>query len=104
MRHHPEIGVEIVMPVTKLAGVLPVIRSHHERWDGTGYPDGLRGEAIPIGAQVLAVADSFGAMIDDRAYRQGRSRAEAVAELRTCAGTHFAVPVVEAFLRVIGEV
>ena len=104
MRHHSEIGAEIVAPMTKLANVLPVIRGHHEKWDGTGYPDRLRGEAIPLGARVLAVVDSYGAITDDRVYRRGRSHAEAVAELRHCMGTQFDPQVVEAFLRVIGEV
>ncbi len=104
MHRHPEIGAEIVAPMTKLANVLPVVRAHQEKWDGTGYPDGLRGEAIPLGARVLAVVDAYGAITDDRAYRKGRSHAEAVAELRHCMGTHFDPQVVEAFLRVIGEV
>jgi putative nucleotidyltransferase with HDIG domain len=104
MHRHPEIGAEIVAPMTKLADVVPIIRAHHEKWDGTGYPDRLRGEAIPLGARVLAVVDAYGAITDDRLYRQGRSHAEAVAELRHCMGTHFDPQVVEAFLRVIGEV
>jgi len=104
MRHHSEIGAEIVTPMTKLASVLPVIRGHHEKWDGTGYPDRLRGKAIPLGARVLAVVDAYGAITDDRVYHRGRSHAEAVAELRHCMGTQFDPQVLEALLRVIGEV
>ncbi len=101
MRQHPEIGARIVAPVRRLAHVAPIIRHHQEHWDGTGYPDGLRGEAIPLGARVLAVVDAYGAMIDDRVYRKARTHAEAVAELRRCAGTQFDPQVVEAFLRVL---
>ena len=104
MHRHPEVGAEIVAPMAKLADVIPIIHAHQEKWDGTGYPDGLRGEAIPLGARVLTVVDAYGAITDDRVYRQGRSHAEAVAELRHCMGTHFDPQVVEAFLRVIGEV
>ncbi len=104
IRRHPEIGAEIVAPVKKLAEVVPIIRAHQERWDGTGYPDGLKGEAIPLGARIVAVVDAYGAMTDDRVYRKAMSHEEAVAELRACAGTQFDPQVVEAFLRVIDKV
>jgi len=102
MKHHPEMGARIVAPVKKLSAAAPIIRAHHERWDGTGYPDGLKGEAIPLGARILAVVDAYGAMIDERPYRKARSREEAIAELKRCAGTQFDPRVVEAFLRVLG--
>jgi putative nucleotidyltransferase with HDIG domain len=101
MRRHPEIGAAIVAPVKKLADMAPIIRAHQEHWDGTGYPDGLKGEAIPLGARILAVVDAYGAITDERVYRKARSQAEAVAELRRCAGTQFDPQVVEAFLRVL---
>jgi len=103
MKRHPEIGAEIVAPVKKLASVAPIIRAHHEHWDGNGYPQGLKGEEIPLPARILAVVDAYGAMIDDRLYRKGRSHEEAVEELRRCAGTQFDPKVVEAFLQVIGD-
>ena len=103
LKQHPEIGARIVAPVRKLANVAPIIRAHHERWDGSGYPDGLKGEAIPLPARILAVVDAYGAIIDDRVYRKGRTHAEAVAELKRCAGTQFDPRVVEAFLRVVGD-
>ncbi|RME42828.1 MAG: GAF domain-containing protein [Chloroflexi bacterium] len=103
IRRHPEIGAEIVAPVRKLAEVAPIIHAHQEKWDGTGYPDGLKGEAIPLGARIVAVVDAYGAMTDDRVYRKAMSHEEAVAELRACAGTQFDPQVVEAFLRVIGR-
>jgi len=103
IKRHPEIGAEIVAPVKRLAGVVPIIRHHQERWDGTGYPDGLRGEEIPLGARILAVVDAYGAIIDERPYKRAHSHEEAIAELQRCAGTQFDPQVVEAFLRVIGR-
>ncbi len=101
IRRHPEIGERIVAPVKKLANVAPVIRAHQERWDGTGYPDELKGEAIPREARILAVVDAYGAMTEERVYHKAGSHEEAVAELRRCAGTQFDPHVVEAFLRVL---
>jgi putative nucleotidyltransferase with HDIG domain len=101
IHRHPAIGAAIVAPVKKLADMAPIIRAHQEHWDGTGYPDGLKGEAIPLGARILAVVDAYGAITDERVYRKARSQAEAVAELRRCAGTQFDPQVVEAFLRVL---
>jgi HD-GYP domain-containing protein (c-di-GMP phosphodiesterase class II) len=91
-----------VAPVKSLAEVGPIIRAHQEHWDGRGYPDGLRGDAIPLGARILAVVDAYGAIIDERPYKKARSHAEAVAELKRCAGTQFDPQVVEAFLQVLG--
>jgi PAS domain S-box-containing protein/putative nucleotidyltransferase with HDIG domain len=103
MRRHPVLGEEILRPVRRLAGVARLVRHHQERWDGTGYPDGLRGEQIPLGARILAVVDAYTAMTDRRPYRPPLSPEEAVAELRRCAGTQFDPAVVEAFLRVLAE-
>jgi putative nucleotidyltransferase with HDIG domain len=103
MKRHPEIGAEIIAPVKKLARVSPIVRAHQEKYDGRGYPDGLKGEAIPLGARILAVVDAYGAIIDERPYKKARSHEEAVAELRRCAGTHFDPEVVEAFLEVVRE-
>jgi HD-GYP domain-containing protein (c-di-GMP phosphodiesterase class II) len=74
------------------------VRASHERWDGAGYPDGLAGEDIPLGARIVAVADAYDAMVADRPYREARSQDEAIAELRRCAGTQFDPEVVEAFI------
>ena len=103
VKRHPDIGAEIVAPVKKLARVVPIIRHHHERYDGSGYPDGLKGEEIPLGARILAVVDAYSAIVDERPYKPARTHEEAVAELRRCAGTHFDPRVVEAFLAVLGE-
>jgi HD-GYP domain-containing protein (c-di-GMP phosphodiesterase class II) len=79
------------------------VRSHHERYDGTGYPDRLAAEDIPVGARIIAVADAFDAMITDRPYQAGISVGEALAELKRCAGSQFDPAVVDAFQLVLAE-
>jgi HD-GYP domain-containing protein (c-di-GMP phosphodiesterase class II) len=76
-----------------------IVRHHHERWDGKGYPDGLKGEAIPLGARIIAVADAFDAMTSDRPYRKALSFSTAMQEVTRNAGTQFDPQIVEAFER-----
>ena len=83
MRAHPEIGARILEPVERLRQLAPLVRFSHECWDGSGYPDGLAGEQIPLGARIISVCDAFDAMVSDRPYRGGRSTAEALEELRS---------------------
>ncbi|MDP9295061.1 MAG: HD domain-containing protein [Actinomycetota bacterium] len=97
MRRHTLIGESIVAATPALGPVAALVRASHERWDGSGYPDGLRGEAIPLGARILAVCDAFSAMRAARPYGAVRSEAEAMFELRRCAGTQFDPGVVRAF-------
>lgn len=97
MKKHPLFGYEILSHVNRLRDVLPGVRSHHEMWDGSGYPDGLRGAEIPGAARIIAVADSFDAMTTDRPYRKALPETDAFEELRRCAGTQFAPEAVEAF-------
>lgn len=101
MKKHPVIGAEIISPVTKLSDVVPLVRAHQERYDGSGYPDGLTGESIPIGARILAVVDAYTAITDQRVYRPARSHLEALDELRRYSGRHFDPGVVEVFLNVV---
>ena len=101
MRRHPLIGERILLAAPALRPVARLVRSSHERWDGGGYPDGLRGDEIPLGARVVAVCDAFNAMTGERPYREPVSDAEAVEELRRCAGSQFDPMVVDAFCRVI---
>jgi len=97
MRTHTEIGERIVAAAPSLADIAELVRSHHERYDGSGYPDRLTGEHIPFGACIIAVSDAFGAMMRHRTYRQAITVAEALAELRRCSGSQFHPRVVDAF-------
>jgi len=101
MRQHPVVGSEILVPVERMAHVAGLVRSHQERWDGTGYPDGLRGDNIPLGARILAVVDAYSAILEDRAYARARTAGEALEELRRCGGTQFDPAIVDAFCRML---
>lgn len=97
MKIHPVVGADILERVRFPYPVVPIVRSHHEWWNGTGYPDGLRGEDIPIGARVLTVVDCFDALVSDRPYRKGLSNQQALAIIRSMAGKQFDPAVVAAF-------
>ena len=104
IKEHAPLGEKILAPF--LAGspsVLRIVRSHHERMDGSGFPDALRGEDIPLEARIVAVVDAFDAMTTNRAYRLPRTPVQAVEELRRCSGIHFDRAVIEAFLRAHGN-
>jgi two-component system cell cycle response regulator len=100
MQRHTLIGERIAQSAPALTGVARLIRSSHERWDGTGYPDRLAGDEIPLGSQIVFVCDAYSAMTGDRCYKPAMAPADAHAELRRNAGTQFAPAVVEAFLAV----
>ena len=100
MRRHSEIGQRIIAEAPALARVATMVRSSHERFDGTGYPDGLCGDEIPLGARIVAVCDAFSAMVTERAYSAAMTPEDAERELRVCAGSQFDPTVVEAFLAV----
>lgn len=101
MKQHPEIGARILRMIAGLSDVARLVSAHHERYDGTGYPLGLKKEEIPLGARILAVVDAFGAMITNRVYRPARSLEDAVEELKRCSGKDFDPKVVESFTRLI---
>ncbi len=101
IRKHPEVGADVLSRVPSLRTLAPVIRAHHERWDGQGYPDKLVGEAIPLGARIVAVADAYHAMTTNRPYQPARDAASALAELRHCAGTQFDPTVVQGLERIL---
>ncbi|MDX6657238.1 MAG: hypothetical protein QOH62_2031 [Solirubrobacteraceae bacterium] len=100
MKRHTLIGERFLLSVPALRAVGRLVRSSHERWDGDGYPDGLAGEAIPLGARIISVCDAYDAMVTDRPYRRGTDRTSALTELQRCAGSQFDPRVVKAFCAV----
>lgn len=103
MRRHPAYGEEMLREKEFLTEAGRIVRAHHERYDGTGYPDGLSGAQIPIEARVIAVVDAYDAMTSDRPYQPALAKHEALKELRLSAGSHFDPVVVRAFASVIAE-
>jgi len=98
VKTHPIVGENIIRPLGLLPIESAIVRNHHERWDGQGYPDGLTGREIPLLARILAVADAYDAMTSDRPYRSAKKTDEAMDELRRCRGSQFDKTVVQAFL------
>jgi HD-GYP domain-containing protein (c-di-GMP phosphodiesterase class II) len=101
IQRHPERGAELIRPLEFVEAVSNIILYHHERWDGTGYPMGLKGEEIPVGARILAVIDAFQSMTLGRPYRSRKSTEGALEELVGNVGTQFDKDVVEAFIAVL---
>ncbi len=100
---HPLISERILLPVAELNGALHMIRSHHERWDGSGYPDGLKGLDIPVGARILAIADAYDAMTSQRPYRPPLPHEVALREIEKGAGQHFDPTLSRLFLQITAE-
>jgi putative nucleotidyltransferase with HDIG domain len=103
IQKHPLKGLEILQHIPFIKDHMYLIRSHHERWDGKGYPDGLRGDEIPLGAQIVAIADAFDAMTSSRPYRRGLPPKQAAREIKKGIGTQFSDEVVHAFLSVFNK-
>jgi diguanylate cyclase (GGDEF)-like protein/putative nucleotidyltransferase with HDIG domain len=103
MKKHPRLGAQIVEKIPGLQDILPLILYHQEKYDGSGYPDGLAGTKIPLGARILAVADAFHAMISNRPYRKKMSLLKAIEELKKNAGSQFDPKVIEAFIEVLSK-
>lgn len=101
IKEHVKIGANIIAPVEFLKEVTPLIFYHHERYDGHGYPEGLKGEEIPLGARILSVVDAYEAMTSDRPYRKALSQDRAIEELLRCAGTQFDPQIVEIFINIL---
>jgi PAS domain S-box-containing protein len=102
MRQHPSYAYKLLSPITHLGPALDIPYCHHERWDGSGYPRGLKGEAIPLAARIFAVADVYDALCSDRPYRPAWTREKALEHIKSLSGVHFDPKVVEAFLQVVG--
>jgi len=101
IRKHPETGYSILSTVNEYSPFAKIVLYHHERWDGKGYPNGLKGYDIPLQSRILGVADAYDAMVSERAYRKAMSREDALAELRRCAGTQFDPEVVKIFSGIV---
>ena len=101
IREHPRTGAEIVGHIKQLRPIMPAIQAHHEHFDGSGYPEGLQGEEIPLIARIIAVADTYDAIIHERSYQKGMNRSTAVAEITANAGTQFDPLIVEAFAQAL---
>lgn len=99
IKQHANMGAEIIDHIKQLKNIIPGVKYHHEQLDGTGYPEGLKGEKIPIIAKIVSVADTYDAMTTDRPYRRGLSKELAIKELRRCSGAQFDKEVVEAFVK-----
>ena len=104
IKTHSLIGAKILEPLAFLNGVIKTVRSHHERYDGKGYPESKKGREIPLEARILAVADAFDAMLSERPYRKALSKEQTIKELKKNSGTQFDPEVVKAFLRIIQKV
>jgi len=101
MQKHPEVGARMIEGIEFLKPCLPFILSHHERWDGGGYPQGLKGEQIPIEGRILAVADTVDAILTNRPYRDAGTIQRAVSELKKFSGIQFDPQIVETFLQLL---
>lgn len=103
IKRHPDIGADILMPLPPMARETEIIRHHHERYDGKGYPSGLKGKEIPYLSRIIALADSYDAMTSDRPYRKGFPVNTAIEEIRRCMGSQFDPELAEVFIEKIGE-
>jgi putative nucleotidyltransferase with HDIG domain len=103
MRRHPEIGVDLVTPIGLSQNVVSIIRHHHEFYNGTGYPDGLKGEAIPLLTRIVSTSETFDAMVTDRPYRKALPMKEIVDELKRFSGVQFDPQLVQLMLGIIEE-
>lgn len=101
MRRHPTFGAMIMKPSTRLHALIPIVKAHHENYDGTGYPNGLQGQNIPLSARILSVADSFATMTEGRVYRQPSSKAEALRELIRYSGRQFDPEIVSTMVDIV---
>ena len=103
MKTHPPLGCEIFCNISSLQPVIPVVKHHHERWDGRGYPEGLKEKKIPVEARIIAASDTYDAMTSDRPYRKGLPHEVAVEEIQKHSGAQFDPDIVKAFMKAVSE-
>jgi diguanylate cyclase (GGDEF)-like protein/PAS domain S-box-containing protein len=103
IKKHPQIGADIIRPIQYLREIIPFIFYHHERWDGKGYPSGIKGEEIPVGARIIALADVYQALTSDRPYRKAYSKKKAIEIIEEGAGTQFDPTIVDIFLKILSK-
>ena len=101
IKAHPAAGEEIIRPISRFRNISGILRNYREHFDGSGYPDGLKGDEIPIGARILSVVDAYGSMLEKRAYKPALSPKEALSELTRCQGAQFDPEVVNTFIDII---
>ncbi len=101
IKKHPQIGADIIRPIQFLHGLIPFIFYHHERWDGKGYPSGIKGEDIPVGARIIAIADVYQALTSDRPYHKAFSKKQAIEIIKKASGTQFDPHIANIFLKII---
>jgi diguanylate cyclase (GGDEF)-like protein/PAS domain S-box-containing protein len=104
IKRHPQIGVDIIRPIQFLHPIIPILLYHHERWDGKGYPNSLKGADIPIGARIVAIADVYQALISERCYRKAYTQDKAIEIIKEGSGKLFDPEIVDAFLRIVDKV
>ncbi|NIM20536.1 MAG: FHA domain-containing protein [Candidatus Latescibacteria bacterium] len=104
IREHPALGASMIRMLGEMHPIVPLILHHHEAYDGTGYPDGIKGDEIPIISRIIAIADTYDAMTSDRPYRERRKKSEAIKELKRCSGTKLDPKIVDVFLEVLDEI
>ncbi len=100
---HPVIGADIIRPIHMLHNIIPLVMYHHERWDGKGYPMGLKAEEIPIGARIISLADAYQALTSNRPYRKAYGKAEAIRIIRKESGSRFDPRIVKVFLSIADD-
>ncbi|MFA4888421.1 MAG: diguanylate cyclase [Candidatus Omnitrophota bacterium] len=103
IKKHPQIGADIIRPIQFLHSLIPYIFYHHERWDGKGYPSGIRGEEIPMGSRIIAIADVYQALISDRPYRKAYSKKDALKIIKSGSGTQFDPLIADTFLKILSK-
>lgn len=103
IRQHPRIGAEILSAIPQLASVVQIVLYHHERFDGGGYPFGLKGDTIPLDARILSIVDAYCAMVEKRVYKTASSHETAIRELKRCSGTQFDPIVLQSFFQLVDK-